>query len=110
MAWTRPLLSKLVKKILAGALVELIQKVSTRRRRRRSSLIIARNDLERHAHTLSGDAGADLRSQAGGGGGERLIKDLKRKANSLSRGTRQASALGLEGRPPPHENCSARYD
>ncbi len=26
----------------------------------------------------------------GGGGGERLIKDLKRKANSLSRGTRQA--------------------
>ena len=45
-----------------------------------------------------------------GGGGERLIKDLKRKANSLSRGTRQASALGLEGRPPPHENCSARYD
>ena len=43
------------------------------------------------------------------GGGDRLIKDLKRKANSLSRGTRQASALGLEGRPPPHENCSARY-
>ena len=33
---------------------------------RRSSLIIAKNDLERHAHTLSGDAGADLRSQAGG--------------------------------------------
>ena len=38
------------------------------------------------------------------------MKDLKRKANSLSRGTRQASALGLEGRPPPHEKCSARYD
>ena len=37
-----------------------------RRRRRRSSLIIAKNDLERHAHTPSGDAGADLRSQAGG--------------------------------------------
>ena len=36
------------------------------RGRRRSSLIIAKNDLERHAHTLSGDAGADLRSQAGG--------------------------------------------
>ncbi len=32
----------------------------------RSSLIIAKNDLERHVHTLSGDAGADLRSQAGG--------------------------------------------
>ena len=48
--------------------------------------------------------------RVGGGGGERLIKDLKRKANSLSRGTRPASALGLEGRPPPHENCSARYD
>ena len=30
-----------------------------RRRRRRNSLIIAKNDLERHAHTLSGDAGAD---------------------------------------------------
>ena len=29
------------------------------------SLIITKNDLERHAHTLSGDAGADLRSQAG---------------------------------------------
>ena len=28
------------------------------------------------------------------------MKDLKRKANSLSRGTRQASALGSEGRPP----------
>ncbi len=28
------------------------------------------------------------------------IKDLKRKADSLSRDT-----LGLEGRPPPHENC-----
>ena len=41
--------------------------------------------------------------RGGGGGGERLIKDLKRKANSLSRGTRQASALGLEGRSPPHE-------
>ena len=37
----------------------------------------------------------------GGGGGERLIKDLKRKANSLSRDTRQVSALGLEGRPRP---------
>ena len=46
----------------------------------------------------------------GGGGGERLIKDLERKANSLARGTRQASALGGEGGPPPHENCSARYD
>ena len=31
-----------------------------------------------------------------GGGGERIIKDLKRKANSLSRDTRQANALGLE--------------
>ena len=30
-------------------------------------------------------------------GGESLIQDLKREANSLSRGTRQASALGLEG-------------
>jgi hypothetical protein len=29
------------------------------------------------------------------GGGESFIKDLKRKANSLSRGTRQDSALGL---------------
>jgi hypothetical protein len=37
-----------------------------------------------------------------GGGGERLIKDLKRKANSLSRGTRQAGALGL-GVPAPRE-------
>jgi len=44
-----------------------------------------------------------------GGGGEHLIKDLKRKANSLSRDTRQANALGLEGRPPPHENCSAPW-
>ena len=43
-------------------------------------------------------------------GRERLIKDLERKANSLSRGTRQASVLGLEGSPPPYENCSARYD
>ena len=25
--------------------------------------MVAKNDLERHAHTLSGDAGADLRSQ-----------------------------------------------
>ena len=31
------------------------------------------------------------------GGGERLIKDLKRKANSLSRDTRRANALGLKG-------------
>ena len=31
-----------------------------------------------------------------GGGGESLIKDLERKANSLSHNTRQASALGLE--------------
>ncbi len=29
------------------------------------------------------------------------MKDLKRKVNSLSRGTRQASARGLEGRPRP---------
>ncbi len=36
-----------------------------------------------------------------GGGGERSIKDIKRKANSLSRDTRQANALGLEGGPPP---------
>ncbi len=33
----------------------------------------------------------------------RLINDLEREANSLSRGTRQASALGLEGRPPGGE-------
>ena len=32
----------------------------------------------------------------GGGEGEHLIKDLKREANWLSRGARQASALGLE--------------
>ncbi len=32
------------------------------------------------------------------------------KANSLSRGTRQASVLGLEGGPPPLENCSTRHD
>ena len=57
-----------------------------------------------------GFPGAAPIEEGEGGGGERLIKDLKRKANSLSRGTRQASALGLEGRPPPHENCSARYD
>ena len=25
-----------------------------------------KNDLKRHAHTLSGDAGADLKSQSGG--------------------------------------------
>ena len=31
-----------------------------------SSSTIANNDLEMHAHTLSGDAGADLRSQAWG--------------------------------------------
>ena len=36
-----------------------------------------------------------------GGGGEHIIKDLKRKANSLSRDTRQANALGLEGGSPP---------
>ncbi len=41
----------------------------------------------------------------GGGGEERLTKDLKREANSLSRNTRQSSALGLEGWPPPLENC-----
>ncbi len=41
-------------------------KTPTLRRRRRSSLIIAKNDLERHAHTVSDDAGADLRSPAGG--------------------------------------------
>jgi len=35
--------------------------------------IIAKNDLERHAHTLSGDAGADLRSQAGGATRNRII-------------------------------------
>ncbi len=35
----------------------------------------------------------------------RSIKDLKREANSLSRGTRQSSAVGLEGRPSPLENC-----
>jgi hypothetical protein len=46
----------------------------------------------------------------GEGGEENLIKVLKRKANSLSRGTRQASALGLEVGPPPLENCSARHD
>ena len=28
--------------------------------------MMAKNNLEWHAHTLSGDAGADLRSQAGG--------------------------------------------
>jgi len=38
------------------------------------------------------------------------MKGLKREANSLSRDTRQASALGLEGGPPPIENCSARHD
>ena len=36
--------------------------------------------------------------------------DLKRKANSLSRDTRQANALGLEGGPPPLGNCSTRHD
>jgi len=36
-----------------------------------------------------------------GGGGECLIKDLKRKANSLSRNTRQANAVGLGGDPRP---------
>ena len=35
------------------------------------------------------------------GGGERLIKDLKRKANSLSRGARQARPLGWRGGPHP---------
>ena len=32
---------------------------------------------------------------SGGGRGEPLIKDLRREANLLSRGTRQSSALGL---------------
>jgi len=41
---------------------------------------------------------------------ESLIKDLKREAHSLSRETRQAIALGLEGGPPFLENCSARHD
>jgi len=56
-----------------------------------------------------GDAGADLQSRSEGaqrtrreegGGGESLIEDLERKGNALSRGTRQASALGMEGGPP----------
>ena len=39
-----------------------------------------------------------------GGEGESLIRDLKRKANSLSRETRQVSALGLPRRGP-HNLC-----
>ena len=42
-------------------------------------------------------------------GGEGLIKDLKREADSLSRDTRQTSALGLEGGALPLEN-SAGHD
>ena len=38
-----------------------------------------------------------------------LIKDLEREASSLLRGTRQASALGLEGGGTPLESCSARH-
>ena len=38
-----------------------------------------------------------------GGEGESLIQDLKREANSLSHGTRQASALVLEEGGPPLE-------
>ena len=41
--------------------------------------------------------GTWMRRRRGGGGGERLFKDLKWKTNLLSRGIRQASALGLEG-------------
>ena len=37
------------------------------------------------------------------GGGESLIRDLKRKANSLSQDTKHVSALVLEGGPPPEE-------
>ena len=73
----------------------------------------------KHIHQVSGSSALEERSSAraaasddaplcipdspapgscdveGGGGGERIIKDLKRKANSLSRDTRQAaSALG----------------
>ena len=49
-------------------------------------------------------------SQMGRRGRRALIKDLKRKANSLSRDIRQANALGLEGGPPPLGNCSTRHD
>ena len=38
-----------------------------------------------------------MTGEEGGGGRLSNIKDLKRKANSLSRDTRQASALGFEG-------------
>jgi hypothetical protein len=57
-----------------------------------------------HADRMRGGSGS------GGGGGESFIKDLKREANALSRDTRQAIALGLEGGPPPLKNCSARHD
>ncbi len=61
---------------------------------------LRQNELKELSTTLQ------VRRGGGGGGGERLIKDLQRKANSLSRDTRQASALGLEGGPPPLKNCS----
>ena len=71
------------------------------RRRRSSLIIIAKSNLERHTHTLSGDAGADIRSQAGGG--EHLIKDLEREANSLWRQARPA--LLDWGGGAPIDNC-----
>ncbi len=43
--------------------------------------------------------------RGGGGGGENLIRDLERKANSLSRYTRQASALRRRRRRKRKEVC-----
>ena len=70
-------------------------------------MIIAKNDLERHAHTLSGDAGADLRSQAGGDGTEHRVDSsfeagLSVNLESLLKGLKW-SAASLADLNPKHD-------
>ena len=63
----------------------------SQRGRRRSSLIVAKNDLERHAHTLSGDAGVSTRlveeeeRRRRGGGGSVIRSGIESTINRRAR-------------------------
>ena len=55
--------------------------------------MFAKNNLEWHAHTLSGDAGADLWSQAGG-----ITRNPGSPAIHRPQGTQIPVAVSLDGR------------
>jgi len=93
-AWTRPLLSWFCKRRRRrrrppeeeeGLYLRRRRRRRMRRRRRRSSSIIAKNDLERHARTLSGDATEEEERS--------LIIDLKRHARLAVAWSRHGSLV-----------------